>query len=295
MHERGSYKVSGTDIVSLPIEKIRVLNPRVRDAVAFEAMVHSIRKLGLKRPITVMWRGEGAEGCYDLVCGQGRLEAFRELGQHEIPAVIVEGTQELGLIMSLVENIARRQHSSIELLQEVRAMKERGYSEQEIAEKTALTSEYIRDILVLLERGEYRLLRSVELGKVPLSVAMQIANSNDSELQSVLREAYEAGELKGRKLVVARQLAERRRQGKGSATRRGGDRVPSPSALVRSYAYQVEQKTRVVQKAERAREQLLIVTEALKAVFADAEFRALLQAEGLQSIPRNIGARVHGR
>ena len=41
---------------------------------------------------------------YDLVCGQGRLEAFVALGQNEIPAIVIEASEEDCYVMSLVEN-----------------------------------------------------------------------------------------------------------------------------------------------------------------------------------------------
>lgn len=71
-----------------------------------------------------------------------RLEAYRALGQTEIPALVVDATDEDGLVMSLVENIARRQHRAIDLLHDIEGMKRRGYSEEKIATKTDLTVEY---------------------------------------------------------------------------------------------------------------------------------------------------------
>ena len=47
--------------------------------------------------------------------------------QTEIPALIVEATEEDGLVMSLVENIARRQHRAVDLLHDIEGMKRRGY------------------------------------------------------------------------------------------------------------------------------------------------------------------------
>lgn len=68
-----------------------------------------------------------AEGLfYDLVCGQGRLEALRALGQTEVPALVVLADPEDCLVASLVENCARRQHRAIDLLQDIRGMQERG-------------------------------------------------------------------------------------------------------------------------------------------------------------------------
>jgi len=79
------------EIQMIPIEQIRILNPRQRDQKKFEIIVENIKNVGLKKPIQVSRRSETEEEGpgYDLVCGQGRIEAFIALGFKEIPAVIV--------------------------------------------------------------------------------------------------------------------------------------------------------------------------------------------------------------
>ena len=117
------------EIRMIPIERITVLNPRERNKRVFGDIVTNIAHLGLKRPITVTRRdkGESSEH-YDLVCGQGRLEAYRALGQAEIPAMVIDASEEDCLVMSLVENLARRQHRQIELVQEIGNLRRRGYT-----------------------------------------------------------------------------------------------------------------------------------------------------------------------
>ena len=39
-------------------------------------------------------RMNGSGDHFDLVCGQGRLEAYKQLGQVKIPAIVVEATEE---------------------------------------------------------------------------------------------------------------------------------------------------------------------------------------------------------
>jgi ParB family chromosome partitioning protein len=85
--------------------------------------------------------------------------------------------------MSLVENLARRRHTSIELAEEIRALRERGYKYSEIARKTDLVIGYVRDIDRLLRNGEERLLQAVERGQIPISVAITIASSDDAKIQ----------------------------------------------------------------------------------------------------------------
>ena len=110
------------EIVMVPVHSVNVLNPRSRNRKVFNELVTSISHLGLKRPITVSRRAGTA--VFDLVCGQGRLEAFIALGQKEIPAVILDVEEEDCFVMSLVENLARRQHSPLELVEEIGASKE---------------------------------------------------------------------------------------------------------------------------------------------------------------------------
>jgi ParB family transcriptional regulator, chromosome partitioning protein len=80
------------EIRSIPVDLVTVLNPRVRNKRVFQELVDSIAHLGLKKPITVSKRPGRPR--YDLVCGQGRLEAFIALGQSEIPALVVEASEE---------------------------------------------------------------------------------------------------------------------------------------------------------------------------------------------------------
>ena len=65
---------TASEIRMIPISAITVLNPRVRNKKIFNELVTSIAHLGLKKPITVSERSD--QSGYDLVCGQGRLEAF---------------------------------------------------------------------------------------------------------------------------------------------------------------------------------------------------------------------------
>lgn len=174
-------------IEMIAIEHIAVVNPRVRNKKAFRKIVDNIADIGLKRLITVARRQTPDGPRYDLVCGQGRLEAFRNLGQRQIPAIVVDADSEDCLVMSLVENLARRQHRAIELLHDIQGLKQRGYGPEEIGRKTGLSFEYVHGVIRLLENGEHRLLRAVESGHIPISVAIDIAESDDDGVQDPRR------------------------------------------------------------------------------------------------------------
>jgi ParB family chromosome partitioning protein len=282
------------EIRMIPIERITILNPRERNMRVFGDIVTNIAHLGLKRPITVTRRnkGEGSEH-YDLVCGQGRLEAYRALGQAEIPAMVIDASEEDCMVMSLVENIARRQHRQIELVQEIGNLRRRGYSESEIARKTDLDAKYVRALLRLLEHGEERLITAVEKGSLPITVATAIAGSDDEAAQRALYEAYESGQLRGDKLAAARRLVDQRnRMGRRYTYQPGrGGRLTADS-LIRAFRQEADRQRLLVKKAELTRNRLLFMVSALRTLLADEHFVTLLRAEGLDSMPRYLADRV---
>jgi ParB family transcriptional regulator, chromosome partitioning protein len=159
-------------IISVPISAINVLNPRERNRARFKELVRSVSKLGLKRPITVSKRGRS--GAYELACGEGRMEAFIALRQTEIPAILVDASTEECILMSLIENIARRRHSPAELVGEIGRLAKH-YRPADIAAKLDLSQEYVRAITYLLKHGEDRLVSAVERGIVPPTLAIEIA------------------------------------------------------------------------------------------------------------------------
>lgn len=279
----------------IPIDRITVVNPRVRNRKVFREIVDNIAELGLKRPITVTPRQREDGPGYDLICGQGRLEAYQVLGQQEIPAIVVEADSDDCMIMSLVENIARRQHRAIDLLRDVEGLKRRGYSEADIARKTDLSPTYVSGVVRLIENGELRLLRGVESGQIPLSVAVTIAEANDEDVQNALQEAYEQKLLRGRKLIAARHIIEmRQRRGKGLRTRNADRSITSSTTtnLVKAYRDDVEKKRRVIRKVEFTRDRLLFVAAALRTLLAEETFTTLLRAERLETMPRNLAERL---
>jgi ParB family chromosome partitioning protein len=278
----------------IPVGQVHVPNPRERNPRVFGDIVTNIASLGLKRPITVTpRRGTNGEERYDLVCGQGRLEAYQALRQNEIPAIVIEASEEDCMLMSLVENIARRQHRQFELVQEIGNLRERGYSESEIARKTDLDAKYVRGLLRLLDHGEERLIHAVETGRVPISVAAEIAGTDDEGAQSALREAYEKNQLRGDKLAAARRLVDQRMRG----GRRFGNRRARPTrltanSLVRAFRQEADRQRLLVKKAELTRNRLVFIVSALQMLLADEHFITLLRAEGLDSLPRYLAERI---
>jgi ParB family transcriptional regulator, chromosome partitioning protein len=276
----------------IPIDKIRVLNPRERNHKVFQQIIDSISKVGLKKPITVSpYHSPDGETIYQLVCGQGRLEAYISLAQKKIPAIVIHASEEDRLIMSLVENLARRQHRPLELLQDIGELKKRGYSEADIASKVGLTREYIHSIVHLLEKGEERLLVAVEAAQIPLSVALIIAETDLEGAQEALAQAYEKGLLRGKKLLTAKRVIERRqRRGKGQFPIQSIKKQDpmSTDALVRAYQKETDRQHLMIKKANVTQSRLLFIVEAMRTLLRDENFLTLLRAESLSTMPSPI-------
>ena len=146
----------------------------------------------------------------------------------------------------------------------------------------------------MLENNEHRLLRAVESGHLPVSIAVEIAAASDEEMQIVLQQAYEKNLLRGKKLGIAKRLIEeRRRRGKGlQIDSRKRTQTLSSNALIRAYREDVERKRLLIRKAETTRGRLIFVTEAVRKLFSDENFVTLMRAEGLDTLPGNLAARI---
>ena len=282
------------EIRRIPISAISIMNPRVRGKKGFRELVASIAALGLKKPVTVRLKDRG-EG-YDLVCGQGRLEAFKELGELEIPAIVIEATLDECFIMSLVENLARRHHTPMELIRSIASCRERGNTVAQIATMTGFSYEYIAAICFLLDHGEHRLLVAVERGAVPHTIAMEIARAKDGDVQAALLEAFEDKKLPGNQVVTVRKIIEQRRLlGKDLVQLPGREARPKPvsaDVLVRSYKKQADRQRSLVKKADVAQRRLMFLATALRRLHADEHFANLLRAEGLPTMPKQLAERV---
>ena len=199
--------------------------------------------------------------------------------------------------MSLVENLARRHHTSLELMREIGALKERGYSINEIAEKIDFSGEYVSAICCLLEHGEERLLRAVDRGIIPHSIAMEIVRAKDGELQSALADAYEKKSLPGNQVLAIRRIIEQRNaRGKNVDTsigriQRQHSRVTA-NTLIRAYQKEAGRQKLLVKKATLTQSRLVFVVNALRSLLSDEHFVTLLRAEAMHTMPRPLAERL---
>lgn len=279
------------EIKMIPIDAIRVVNSRERGKKKFVQIVENISTIGLKKPITVRPRDSGK---YELVCGQGRLEAFQQLGQTMVPAIVRDVSQEDMLLMSLVENIARRNVNTIETVRNLVELRDRGYSCQEIEKKTAVPANRVSELISLYDNGEERLITAVETGKIPMSIAIIIARSSECEVQEALLEALENKQLKYNEVQRARMLIDARRAF-GKAHRPDKYKSSTPvtgETIVKAFRKEQQHLDQVVKRAQLCETRLTFAVNAFRLLFKDENFVNLLRAEGLDTLPRYLAESI---
>lgn len=285
-------------IQMISIKEIHVTNTRERREKSFQDIKGNISRVGLKKPVTVR-PSDDANG-YDLVCGEGRLKSFIALGQETVPAIVRRDlSQEDAFVMSLVENMARRQHSAMDLLKGIEMLRDQGYGVMDISRKIGLGDSYVYEILNLLGMGEERLLSAVEKGQIPLSIAMKIVSSPGEE-QRALQDAYESKELRGKKFIMAQRLVEKRRNlGKGmrkSGHKRNADGSSvSTRQMLRKFQIEIDRMRSVVEKSDTTNNTLLIIVESFFNLLKDGNFINLLRAENIETMPKALACMIKDR
>ena len=280
-----------TSVAMIPISQVRILNPRARNKVKFTEILGNIAAVGLKKPITVAPREE-EPGTYDLICGQGRLEAFQALDQAEVPALIRNVPKPDRYVMSLSENLGKRRHTSMDLVRELRRLRDRGETHAQIAEQIQVSAAYVSILLRLIDKGEDRLIRAVDSKQIPINVAAEIASSDDASVQKSLQEAYTSKRLRGKALLAARRLVEERRRDKTGAQAPRPKGKCTAEKLVRAYQKECRRQKRIAKQARVTEMRLIFVANALKRLMSDENFVNLLRAEKLENMPEYLAEAV---
>lgn len=142
-------------VLLLPVEAI-IPNPnqprRLFEEDKIEELAQSIAQYGLLQPITVQ---QIDRNLYELVAGERRLMACRQLKMQEIPAIIVSMKREDSAALALIENIQRCELNYFEeALAIEKLMRLLGLTQQQIALRLGKTQSTVANKLRLLKYPE---------------------------------------------------------------------------------------------------------------------------------------------
>ncbi len=270
-----------------PCEKIKVINPRNRDKEQFEMNVQSIDGVGLMKPIRVNDKFLERTGFYELICGQGRLEAHQKLGRPTVLAEVVTCTRKEAYLQSLVENLARTKPGSMEFARELKRLSDEGWNYARIARVACKSENYIRDFIRLVEQGEERLIQGVEQGVFPISFATLVASAQNGHLQNLLMDAFDEG------IVTTGNFAQARRIIMARA-RAGKERKKAPEQytvdqLKTDIAEATKAKVSYVREAKGKESRFLTLLTGINELWRDAALVRLLRDEKLCDRPELAG------
>ncbi|MEA1939978.1 MAG: ParB/RepB/Spo0J family partition protein [Candidatus Caldatribacteriota bacterium] len=147
-----------------------------------DELKESIKIHGLIQPIVVRKVSNG----YELVAGERRLKAVKELKLKKIPVIIKNFGNEKSLEIALVENIQREDLNLIDQANGFkRLMDEFELTQQELAEVTAKSRALISNTVRLL-RLNVKIQRDISEGKISFGHAKLLLGIEDEGLQLVI-------------------------------------------------------------------------------------------------------------
>jgi ParB family transcriptional regulator, chromosome partitioning protein len=271
---------------AIPIVQIKVINSRNRDKEQFDMNVESINHIGLLKPVRVNDKFLERTGMYELICGEGRLQAQQRLGQETIMAEVVSCTRKEAYLQSLIENIARTKPGSMDFAREVKRLFDEGWDYAKLARLTCKSDSYIRQYVRLVEQGEDRLIHGVEQGIFPINFAVLVASTDDSQLQNILMDAFDEGLVTTNTFAQARKIITARARSPKTKT------TPA-NYTVDQLKTDIEDATRVkksyVREAKTKENRFLTLFHGINTLWKDQAFLALLREEKLFERPDLAG------
>ena len=284
MKERRYGRISVDDIV--------VINSRERDQKQFDDNARSIESVGLLKPIVVNEHYFEKSGKYELVCGEGRLNAHKRLKKLEIDAEIVDVDRKQALLMSLIENMARVPPGTMWFAKEVVRMKNAGMPLKEIALILGRSDSFVSTYINLAERGEDRLIRGVEQGVFPMTFAYRVAEAGDADIQNILMDAFDANVVTSANFTQIKRIINMRASHRPNRQDAGGHKhmTYTVDQLKRDISRVTKEKQSYVKEAEHKENRLFTIVGALEKLMKTSEFVELTKAEGLQELPQLTGA-----
>ncbi|MEJ2241769.1 MAG: ParB/RepB/Spo0J family partition protein [Candidatus Bathyarchaeota archaeon] len=151
------------------------------DPVSLEELKKSILTNGLIQPITVR---RAPDHKYQLISGERRLKACKEIGYKEIPAYIIDvDSEELMLALALIENIQREKLNPIEIGSAYkRLMDECHLTQEQIADRVGKDRTTIANSIRLLKLPQ-KIKEALVEDKISMGHARAIINLENEGLQ----------------------------------------------------------------------------------------------------------------
>jgi len=211
------------------LDKIRVPEIRVSSVLDEEQralMASTIKEVGVVQDIVV--RSVGLDE-YELVAGKSRLQELKALGFRESQVKVISADEKMGLIMNIIENVARGSFEYISIAQSIRKLRELGALPEELERIFPWSRRWIQFIEELQDLPEdvVEAIRSKRL--TPTHVQLALNLPTPYEVHDGLRTAINLEWDTGTFRTFVQNRVEQISRAKQEAAARGVEPVIPPS------------------------------------------------------------------
>lgn len=226
-------------IWQIPIAKIvsNTQQPRVFfDPQKLQEMVASIRTYGILQPLVAIPR---EDGMYELVAGERRFRAARELGLKTVPTILRAAKELEKLELALIENLQREDLDPIERASAYRKlMDEFGLTQEETAKRLGKPRSAIANTLRILDLP-VEVQRAVARGEISEGHAKVLAGLPEAQTQLTMYRRIIAGDLsvRGTETLIKNNPSEK---GRSARHARPGSTSEEAQLLQEALATRVE-------------------------------------------------------
>ncbi|MFL2620234.1 MAG: ParB/RepB/Spo0J family partition protein [Flavobacteriaceae bacterium] len=155
------------------------------DREKLDELVISIKNIGLIQPITIK---KNSKNNFQLISGERRLRAFKELKITKIPCYIRKANDQQSLEMALVENIHRQDLDSIEIaISYKRLIEEINLTQEELSKKIGKKRSTITNYLRLLKLNPI-IQSGIKDGFITMGHGRSMINIDDEKTQLTIYE-----------------------------------------------------------------------------------------------------------
>lgn len=155
------------------------------DREKLDELVISIKNIGLIQPITIK---KNSKNNFQLISGERRLRAFKELKITKIPCYIRKANDQQSLEMALVENIHRQDLDSIEIaISYKRLIEEINLTQEELSKKIGKKRSTITNYLRLLKLNPI-VQSGIKDGFITMGHGRAMINIDDEKTQLTIYE-----------------------------------------------------------------------------------------------------------
>lgn len=176
----------GERIVYLKTDEIKSSKYQPReefDSGKQQELISSIKEKGVVQPIIVR---PCATGGYELIAGERRLRAVKDLSIEKIPTIVKEAADVDALELALIENIQREDLNSIEEAHAYqRLMDEFEFTQEKVAQAVGKDRATVANILRLLNLPE-KIQKFISKGLLTAGHAKVLLSVEDKTSQSIL-------------------------------------------------------------------------------------------------------------